>query len=139
MDIGAGRCRLRLMWNIVKNRGQVFGRLDPQPEQHASECDDCGIVAQRLLVAGRESSGLLQQVEGAFDFGARLVQLAIIFRGMNPRRGRGQNCHAGESCELGTERDGAVRLIANQAARLRFANQIRRRDDVVALPFGDAE
>ena len=124
---------------VATPRRANFARLNPQPKQHASQRDDRSIVTQRLLVARSEPSRLLQQVERALDFRARLVQIAIVSWGIDPRRRRGQDRLASQRRQLLPERNRAVRLVTQQAARPGFPDQLWRRNDIVSLSFGDPE
>lgn len=53
---------------------QSSAGLLPEPEHCAADRDDADVVAQRFLVTRCKASRLLEQAEGALDFGTRLVQ-----------------------------------------------------------------
>ena len=114
-------------------------RLDPKPKKKAPQGDDGCVVSKGLLVPGSEPTGLLQQVERALDLRPCLVQLAIVFRRIRPRRRGRDDCRAMLLIEQFAKRVAAVSLVAQQAARTGLLDQLWRRHDIVAISLGDAE
>src|SRR6185503_14600818 len=110
-----------------------------KPQKCAANGDDCGVVPKRLLVAGGESSRLLEQIEGALDFGAGHVELLVVRSLLRTASVRWDHGHAAAFLKRAAEVVRIVGLVGEQASRRDSTDEFLRRHDVVALPFRDLE
>src|SRR5262249_54246200 len=89
---------------------------DPQPEHRAADGYDGSVVAERLLVAGREATRLLEEVGRGLELGGCLVQLLVVRPSFGSAAVPRDDLHAVLGVERVAERSAVVGLVCEKAA-----------------------
>lgn len=112
---------------------------NPKPKKRTADANNGCVVSGGLLIAGGESSTLLEQVEGTLDVGARFVLLAVEVRWLLSVLLRGNHRASVDAFELGSDFVAVVGLVAEQLVWLYFLNQRGRRLAIMSLAYGHFE
>jgi hypothetical protein len=92
-----------------------------------------------LLIAGREPTSLFEQIEGAFDVRAGLVQLLVVRQLPCAATVRWDDGLASPPVQLAPEKVRVIGLVREQTLRRRPSDESRGWLAVVALALGNLE